>query len=86
MDRLLYRCARRLDTLVFAEASARIHPSFRGGANLPWLDFLGVKLSVAAQREPCRADFSGSSRVKVRVIRTNEELMIARAVVRTLNL
>jgi acetate kinase len=74
-----------LDTLVFAggigENAATVRARICDG-----LGFLGVELDQQrnAKHEPWIS--SGTGRVKVRVIRTDEELMIARSVVKVLNL
>jgi acetate kinase len=74
-----------LDTLVFAggigENAATVRARICDG-----LGFLGVELDQ--QRNAMHVPWisSGTGRVKVRVIRTDEELMIARSVVKVLNL
>jgi acetate kinase len=74
-----------LDTLVFAagigENATRIRQRICDG-----LGFLGIELNQRrnAKNAPLISPDSGS--VKVRVIRTDEELMIARSVTRVLNL
>jgi acetate kinase len=74
-----------LDTLVFAggigENAATVRARICDG-----LGFLGVELDQQrnAKHEPWIS--SGTGRVKVRVIRTDEELMIARSVMQVLNL
>jgi acetate kinase len=74
-----------LDTLVFAAGIGENAPLIRdricGG-----LGFLGIELSQQrnAKNKPLISPDTG--RVKVRVIRTDEELMIARSVTRVLNL
>ncbi len=66
-----------IDTLVFAggigENSAEIRERICGG-----LEFLGVKLDPATNGANAPVISSGDSRVVVRVIKTDEELMIAR--------
>jgi acetate kinase len=74
-----------LDTLVFAggigENAATVRARICDG-----LGFLGIELDPQrnAKHEPWIS--SGTGRVKVRVIRTDEELMIARSVVQVLQL
>jgi acetate kinase len=74
-----------LDTLVFAggigENAATVRARICDG-----LGFLGIELDQQrnARHEPWIS--SGTGRVKVRVIRTDEELMIARSVMRILHL
>jgi acetate kinase len=74
-----------LDTLVFAggigENAATVRARICDG-----LGFLGIELDPQrnAKHEPWIS--SGTGRVKVRVIRTDEELMIARSVVQVLHL
>jgi acetate kinase len=74
-----------LDTLVFAggigENAATVRARICDG-----LGFLGIELDQQrnAKHEPWIS--SGTGRVKVRVIRTDEELMIARSVVQVLHL
>jgi acetate kinase len=74
-----------LDTLVFAAGIGENAPQIRERI-CEGLGFLGVKLHKKrnAKNEPLISMDTG--RVKVRVIRTDEELMIARSVVRVLNL
>ncbi len=50
------------------------------------LGFLGVELDAGAMRGMRALISDGRGRVKVRVIRTDEELMIARSVTRLLRL
>jgi acetate kinase len=74
-----------LDTLVFAggigeNASAIRERICRG------LAFLGVKLSLRRNAESAAVISTKASAVTIRVIRTDEELMIARSVCRTLKL
>ena len=74
-----------LDTLVFAGGIGENAPIIRericGG-----LDFLGIELNQKRNAKNAPLISSDAGRVKVRVIRTNEELMIARSVIRVLNL
>jgi acetate kinase len=74
-----------LDTLVFAGGIGENAPIIRERI-CDGLDFLGIKLNQKrnAKNAPLISPEAGS--VKVRVIRTNEELMIARSVIRLLNL
>ena len=50
------------------------------------LDFLGIELNEGRNAENASLISTDRSRVAVRVIRTDEELMIARSVVRVLDL
>ena len=72
-----------LDTLVFAggigENAAPVRARICDG-----LDFLGVKLDQARNAKNAAVISANASAVKVRVIRTDEELMIARSVCRIL--
>jgi acetate kinase len=72
-----------LDTLVFAggigENAAPVRARICDG-----LDFLGVKLDKASNAKNAAVISANASAVKVRVIRTDEELMIARSVCRIL--
>jgi acetate kinase len=72
-----------LDTLVFAGGIGAhiIRERICDG-----LDFLGIKLDQKRNAENAPLISPDAGRVKVRVIRTNEELMIARSVIRVLNL
>ncbi len=74
-----------LDTLVFAGGIGENAPLIRKRI-CERLEFLGVKIDAKrnAAHAPLISPDAGG--VKVRVIRTNEELMIARSVVRLLNL
>jgi len=73
-----------LDTLVFAggigESSALIRTRICAG-----LDFLGIELDDARNGNNTGLISADSGRVKIRVIRTDEELMIANSVVKLLN-
>jgi acetate kinase len=68
-----------LDTLVFAGGIGENAPTVRaricGG-----LGFLGIELSGPRNTETAGVISSDASRVTVRVIRTDEDLMIARSV------
>jgi acetate kinase len=72
-----------LDTLVFAggigENSPRVRERICEG-----LDFLGVRLDKTRNKKNATVISTNASRVKVRVIRTDEELMIARSICRIL--
>jgi acetate kinase len=72
-----------LDTLVFAGGIGEHAPPVRARI-CEGLGFLGIALSEARNRESASAISAESSRVTVRVIHTDEELMIARSVVRSL--
>ncbi len=74
-----------LDTLVFAACIGENAPLIRKRI-CDGLGFLGIELSQKrnAKNKPLISPDTG--RVKVRVIRTDEELMIARSVTRVLNL
>ncbi|HXD01140.1 MAG TPA: acetate/propionate family kinase [Verrucomicrobiae bacterium] len=72
-----------LDTLVFAGGIGENAPEVRaricGG-----LEFLGLKLNASRNAQTAGVISSNASRTMVRVMRTDEELMIARAVGRIL--
>lgn len=74
-----------LDTLVFSagigERSAAVRARICGG-----LEFLGVELDAAGNASDAPVISAAASRVTVRVIATDEELMIARSVRRVLGL
>jgi len=72
-----------LDTLVFAAGIGENSPDIRKRI-CEELGFLGVKLDQ--KRNARNAPLISTGRVKVRVIPTNEELMIARSVTRVLKL
>jgi acetate kinase len=74
-----------LDTLVFAGGIGENAPIIRERI-CDGLDFLGIKLDQKRNAENAPLISPDADRVKVRVIRTNEELMIARSVIRVLNL
>jgi acetate kinase len=74
-----------LDTLVFAGGIGENAPSIRERI-CQGLDFLGIELDEPRNAENAPLISSDASRVKVRVIRTDEELMIARSVTRILSL
>jgi acetate kinase len=74
-----------LDTLVFAAGIGENAPLIRericGG-----LGFLGIELDQKRNAKNARLISTQAGRVKVRIIRTDEELMIARSVIRLLKL
>ncbi|HZL17303.1 MAG TPA: acetate/propionate family kinase [Polyangia bacterium] len=71
-----------LDTLVFAGGIGEHAPPVRARI-CEGLGFLGVELSGSLNRESAGTISAESSRVTVRVIHTDEELMIARSVVQS---
>jgi acetate kinase len=74
-----------LDTLVFAGGIGENAPSVRARI-CEELEFLGINLNQKRNAAHAPLISPDSGRVKVRVIHTDEELMIARSVVRVLNL
>ena len=72
-----------LDTLVFAGGIGENAPPVRASI-CDGLGFLGIELSAARNSKAAAVISTNSSRATVRVIRTDEELMIARSVCRTL--
>ena len=74
-----------LDTLVFAGGIGENAPLIRKRI-CDGLDFLGIKVDQMRNAANAPLISSDADRVKVRVIGTNEELMIARSVIRVLNL
>jgi acetate kinase len=74
-----------LDTLVFSAGIGENAPLIRKRI-CDELGFLGIKLDRERNSKNAPLISSNGSRVKVRVIRTNEELMIARSVTRLLHL
>jgi len=74
-----------LDTVVFAGGSGENAPLIRERI-CDGLDFLGVELDQKRNATNAPLISSDAGRVTVRVIRTDEELMIARSVARVLNL
>lgn len=72
-----------LDTLVFAGGIGEHAPSIRARI-CEGLDFLGVRIDGARNATNASVISAGSGRVVVRVIPTNEEIMIARATYRLL--
>jgi acetate kinase len=71
-----------VDTIVFAGGIGEHAPLVRARI-CEGLGFLGVELSDSRNRENASAISADSSRVTVRVIHTDEELMIARSVVQS---
>ncbi len=74
-----------LDTLVFAGGIGENSPVVRARI-CEGLDFLGIELDKSRNAKTAAVISKNSSRVTVRVIRTDEELMIARSVGRVLSL
>jgi acetate kinase len=74
-----------LDTLVFAGGIGENAPLIRERI-CDGLGFLGIELDQRRNAKHAPLISPDSGRVKVRVIRTDEELMIARSVARTLTL
>jgi acetate kinase len=74
-----------LDTLVFAGGIGENAPLVRERI-CDELGFLGIELNEARNTRSASLISTDASRVKVRVIPTDEELMIARSVIRLLNL
>ncbi len=72
-----------LDTLVFAGGIGENAPLIRARI-CEGLGFLGVELNESRNRKTAGVISTDTSRVTVRVIRTDEELMIARSVSRVL--
>jgi acetate kinase len=73
-----------LDTLVFAGGIGENAPQIRLRI-CDGLSFLGIELDAGRNAKSARQISSDKSRVVVRLIRTDEELMIARAVIRILD-
>jgi len=71
-----------LDTLVFAGGIGENAPVVRARI-CEGLNFLGVELNASRNAETAAVISKNSSRVTVRVIRTDEELMIARSILRS---
>jgi acetate kinase len=71
-----------LDTLVFAGGIGENAPVVRARI-CEGLDFIGIKLDKARNKKNAAMISANAGRVKVRVIRTDEELMIARSVLRS---
>ncbi len=74
-----------LDTLVFAGGIGEKAPVVRARI-CTGLGFLGIELDAARNEKNADVISKDSGRVKVRVIRTNEELVIARSVCRFLGI
>jgi acetate kinase len=74
-----------LDTLVFAGGIGEKAPTIRARI-CDGLGFFGIELDQKRNAEHAPWISNGTSRVKVRVIRTDEELMIARSVIQILHL
>ena len=74
-----------LDTLVFAGGIGENNPSIRARI-CEGLGFLGIELNEARNTENAPVISAPNGRVAVRIIRTDEELMIARSVCRSLGL
>jgi acetate kinase len=72
-----------LDVLVFAGGIGERAPSVRKGI-CEGLDFLGIRLDAASNEANAALISSAASGVKVRVIKTNEDLMIVRHALSTL--
>ncbi|MGB6198711.1 MAG: acetate/propionate family kinase [Candidatus Acidiferrales bacterium] len=72
-----------LDVLVFTGGIGEHAPAVRARI-CDGLDFLGIRLDAARNEANAALISAPESRVKVRVIQTNEDLMIARHVVSTL--
>jgi acetate kinase len=72
-----------VDTLVFAGGIGENAPIVRARI-CEGLDFLGIELNESRNKEAAGVISTDASRVTVRVIRTDEELMIARSVCRAL--
>jgi acetate kinase len=74
-----------LDTLVFAGGIGENAPTIRARI-CDGLGFLGIELDQKRNAQHAPWISTGTGRVKVRVIRTDEELMIARSVMQILHL
>ena len=74
-----------VDTLVFSGGIGENAPSIRARI-CENMAFLGIELDESRNVENAAVISTEASHVTVRVIPTNEELMIARSVIRTLNL
>lgn len=70
-----------IDTLVFAGGIGENSPEIRAGI-CAGLEFLGIELDAAFNKKGEKQISAAGSRVSVRVIRTDEEVMIARHVQR----
>src|SRR5256886_10562214 len=74
-----------LDTLVFAGGIGENNPSIRARI-CEGLGFLGIELNEARNRENAPVISAQNARVAVRIIRTDEEVMIGRSGCRLLGL
>jgi len=74
-----------LDALVFAAGIGENSPPIRDRI-CSGLGFLGIDLDPKRNAKNARVISTKASRVKVRIIRTDEELMIAKSVTRVLKL
>jgi acetate kinase len=74
-----------LDTIVFAGGIGENAPLIRARI-CDGLDFLGIELNQKRNAKNATLISPDAGRVKVRIIRTDEELMIAKFVTRVLNL
>lgn len=74
-----------LDTLVFAGGIGENAPAVRERI-CEGLGFLGIALNESRNEEAAEIISSDTSKVKIRVIKTDEEMMIARSVSRILDL
>ena len=74
-----------LDTLVFARGIGENCPAIRTRI-CDGLNFLGIELDEARNAENTAVISAKNGRVAVRIIRTDQELMIARSVRRVLGL
>jgi acetate kinase len=74
-----------LDTLVFSAGIGENCPSIRARI-CEGLNFLGIELNESLNAQSAGVISTDASRATVRVIRTDEELMIARSVCRVLGL
>jgi acetate kinase len=74
-----------LDTLVFAGGIGENAPLVRARI-CAGLEFLGIEIEEGRNAANENVISAGTSRVAVRVMHTDEELMIARAVYKTLDL
>jgi len=71
-----------VDTLVFSAGIGENCPPIRARI-CKGLGFLGLELNESRNAESAAVISTDTSRVKVRVIRTDEELMIARSTLRS---
>src|SRR5476649_972288 len=72
-----------LDALVFAGGIGENSPAIRARI-CDGLEFLGVELNAGSNEAGAAVISANGARVRVRVIKTNEELMIAKSVARLL--